>query len=78
VRIPRIDDFGDVLIDSEHIESADLFYGKEIYLQILKPETNFEFMPPTKDNKDGYYVLFREWDSETWEFGPIIEVKVDK
>jgi hypothetical protein len=36
-------------------------------------------MPATaKGDKEGYHVLFREWNSETWEFGPIIEVKIDK
>jgi hypothetical protein len=33
---------------------------------------------PSVSNKDGIYILFRDWDSETWEFGPIIEVKIDK
>jgi len=32
IRIPRIDDFGDVINDSDSIESADLFDGKEIFL----------------------------------------------
>ena len=35
-------------------------------------------MPSAKDSKEGYHVLFREWDGETWDFGPILEVKVDK
>jgi len=25
-----------------------------------------------------YHILFREWDSESWELGPVYEVKVDK
>jgi hypothetical protein len=29
-------------------------------------------------NKDAFFVLFREWNPETWEFGPVIEVKIDK
>jgi len=33
---------------------------------------------PSVSNKDGILILFRDWDSETWEFGPIIEVKIDK
>ncbi len=33
---------------------------------------------PSVANKVGINVLFREWDPESWEFGPIIEVKIDK
>jgi hypothetical protein len=72
-----LEDFGDVLKDSETLENADLFDGKEIYVQILEPGKTFEYMPSTT-SKEGYHVLFREWDSETWEFGPLIEVKIDK
>ncbi len=33
---------------------------------------------PSVSSKEAIYILFREWDPETWEFGPVIEVKIDK
>lgn len=84
LRIPRLDDdLGDVLKDSDTFEHADLFDGKVVYLQRLESEQFFEFLPPavgaskTKE-PDCFHVLFREWDPESWEFGPLIEVRMDK
>jgi hypothetical protein len=31
-----------------------------------------------RDPNNAYYILVREWDPESWNFGPLIEVKVDK
>jgi hypothetical protein len=35
-------------------------------------------MPASSAVKEAFHVLFREWDSETWHFGPVLEVKIDK
>ena len=78
--MPRVDDFGDVLKDGETFEHADLFDGKELFLQKVIAERTFEFIPPTArgPNKEVYHTLFREWDPDTWELGPIFEVALDK
>jgi hypothetical protein len=32
LRIPRFEDFGDVLEETENLENLDLFDGKELYV----------------------------------------------
>jgi hypothetical protein len=32
LRVPRTEDFGDVLKDTDSLEAADLFDGKQIYV----------------------------------------------
>lgn len=78
--MPRVDDFGDVLKEGDTFEHADLFDGKELFLQRVDPARTFEFVPATAKllNKDVYHTLFREWDPDTWELGPIMEVALDK
>ena len=46
IRVPRVDDFGDVLKDSDTFEQTDLFDGKELYLQKIDPARTFDFLPP--------------------------------
>lgn len=80
LRIPKSeDDFGEVMKEKENLGSAELYDGKEIYVQMVRPENQFEFMPAAgAATKEAYFILFREWNPETWAFGPVIEVKMDK
>ncbi|CDW83714.1 ubiquitin carboxyl-terminal hydrolase family protein [Stylonychia lemnae] len=77
LRNPKIDDLGDVMQNDEHLESFYLYDDKEIFLQKIVPERNFscfnELMPTNV-----YHLLVREWNPETWLFGPIYELKIDK
>ena len=59
------------------MDNLDLFDGKEIYLQIVDLTKEYSFVNQ-KDPKNCYHILVREWDPETWLFGPLYEVKVDK
>jgi hypothetical protein len=65
-----------VLKDSDSLDSIDLYDGKEIFLQHINPAISFSFTTPS--TKDSYHVLFREWSPDTWLFGPIFEVLIDK
>jgi hypothetical protein len=44
----------------------------------LEKSKQFEYVNPNHNNDNCHYVLFREWNPETWELGPVIEVKVEK
>jgi len=76
--VPKIDDFGEVVQDSEIMENCDLFEDKSVYLHITREKDRYFEFVNAKDSSNAFYVLFREWDPESWSFGPVIEVKVDK
>lgn len=59
------------------MDGLDLFDGKEIYFQIVDNSKEFTFVNIREPN-NCYTILVREWDPETWMFGPLFEVKVDK
>ncbi|CDW75353.1 ubiquitin carboxyl-terminal hydrolase [Stylonychia lemnae] len=77
VRVAKLDDFGDVLKDADSLENFDIFDGKQIYIQEIIPDRTFDFVN-AKDPSNCYHVLFREWDPETWQYGPLYEVRIDK
>jgi len=78
IRIPKLEeDLGDVVNESELVDNCDIFDGKLVYLQITKEGRLFEYVNQ-KDPNNAYYIMVREWDCESWQFGPIYEVKVDK
>lgn len=59
------------------MDNFDLFDGKEVYFHIMNRERTFEYV--NKRNPDNaYHILVREWNPESWEFGPLYEIKVDK
>ena len=60
------------------MENCDLYDNKEIFLHITEDKSKYFEFVNAKDPNNAYYVLFREWDPESWNLGPIIEVKVDK
>ena len=59
------------------METFYLFDDKEFYFQEIIPEKNFSFVKESMPN-NAFHILVREWNPETWKFGPIYEVKVDK
>lgn len=63
--------------DNEVIDNYDLYEDKKIFLQIVDRSKSFELLN-FKDPSSCYHILVREWDPETWKFGPIYDVKVDK
>ena len=75
MRNPRLEDLGEVIADNDIMENFYLYDGKEFLLQVLDPERNFEFV--TNPN-NAYHILIREWNPQTWELGPLKEVKVEK
>jgi hypothetical protein len=71
IRNPKNDDLGDVLSNDEMtLDTLFLYDGKELLIQ--KKES------AEVDASDKYYILVREWHPETWTFGPLYEVAIDK
>jgi len=69
-------DFGLVIGDNTIVEDLFLFDEKEFYLHVNQPD---KFVAYTNDMEDptgfkSIYLLTREWDPETWQFGPIKEI----
>jgi len=73
-------DFGEVISDNTIVEDLFLFDEKEFYLQINQPDKLIAFVHEKEDPttfKSNYF-LTREWDPDTWQFGPITEIQVPK
>eukprot|EP00347_Sterkiella_histriomuscorum_P024007 403332628 len=77
LRIGKDDELGDVMRDSEIIDNYDLYEGKQLYLEIIDQNQSFDFVN-FKDPNNCYHILVREWDPETWKFGRVFDIKVDK
>lgn len=59
------------------MENCYLFDEKEIFVQEIITEKNFEQVGSLTPN-NAFHIVVREWNPETWLLGPIYEVKVDK
>lgn len=77
IRNPKIDDLGEVINDGDIMENYYLYDEKEIYVQEIIPERNFESINSLNPN-NVYHVIVREWNPDTWKLGPVYEVKIDK
>ena len=77
LRNPRLDDIGEVIHDCEILENCHLYDEKEIYVHIMDKARTFDFIN-THQPDNCYHVLMREWNPETWELGPVMEVRIDK
>lgn len=77
LRNPKLDDLGEVIFEGETMDSYYLFDEKEIFLQKIVPDRNFESISHISPH-NAYYIIMREWNPETWQLGPIYEVKIDK
>ena len=77
IRNPKVEDIGDVIADNSSLENQFLFDEKDVYMQIVDPERTFEFINDLSPY-NVLHVMIREFDPETWQFGPIYEVKLDK
>ena len=77
IRNPKGDDIGDVLLDNTSLEYQYLFDEKDIHVQVVDQEMTFEFV---NDHApfNVFHVMVREFNPETWELGPIYELKIDK
>lgn len=71
-------DFGSVVNDFDILEDLNLFDDKEIYLQLNQPEKLLAYSGTDEAESKRLYILIREWDPETWQFGPITEVEVPR
>ncbi len=78
IRNPKSEgDFGELLNDCDILENCHLYDEKELFVSKQNKDRQFDFV--NKINPDNsHYILFREWDGETWELGPVYEVRVDK
>jgi hypothetical protein len=77
IRNPKVEDIGDVILDNSSLENQFLYDEKDVYLQIVDPERTFEFVNDLAPY-NVFHILIREFDPETWQFGPIYELKLDK
>ena len=77
IRNPKTDDLGDVISDLSTLETQFLYDEKDIYMQVIDPHKTFNFVNDLHKH-NCYHILVREWNSDTWDFGPLYEVKVDK
>lgn len=77
LRNPKLDDLGEVIHDCEILENYHLFDEKEIHMQILDKNRSFDFINVNQPD-NCYHILLREWNPETWELGPVMEVRLDK
>lgn len=77
LRNPKIDDLGEVIHDDQSMDTFYLYDDKEIYLQEVIADKNFELINPNLPS-NVYHIIVREWNPETWQLGPIFEVKIDK
>lgn len=55
------------------MENLYLFDEKEFYMHIDQPEKLVAFDPPIADSRTSLYLLTREWNPETWQFGELKE-----
>lgn len=77
LRNPKLEDLGEVIPDAEIMENYYLYDDKEIYVQEIIKEKNFEQQTATTMS-NFYHIITREWNPQTWQLGPIFEVKIDK
>jgi ABC-type Fe3+/spermidine/putrescine transport system ATPase subunit len=77
VRNPKTDDIGDVICDTSTLENQYLYDEKEIYLQIIDKEKTVDSTGEISQH-NAYHIMIREFNPETWQLGPIYEVKVDR
>lgn len=73
LRNPKNDDLGEVLPpenDGIQIDSLFVYDGKEFIVQISD-----KLIEPCEKT---YLILVREWKPDTWEFGPLFEVGVQR
>lgn len=59
-------------------ENLHLFDDKEFYIQMNQPEKLLKYEPPIEDPTKGLSLLIREWNQETWQLGPIMEIEVPR
>ena len=71
-------DLGEVVHDSAQVSSLRLFDDKEFYLQLKTPEKMKMYEPEISEPSQGLFLLTREWDPETWQFGPLQEFQVPR
>ena len=79
IRAPR-HDFGEIVHDSVVVENLQLYDEKEFYLHINQTDTlvKYESENSSVEPEKLLHILTREWDPETWQFGPLKEVQVPK
>jgi hypothetical protein len=77
LRNPKLEDLGEVVNDCDILENFHLYDEKEFYLQIIDKNRDFSFIN-SQHPENCYHVLLREWNPDTWQLGPIIEVSVDR
>lgn len=78
VRNPKNDDLGDVITisgenEGQLLSQFFLFDGKEFLVQKCD-----EYFVSQCDTEASYSILIREWRPDTWDFGPMYEVQVEK
>ena len=76
IRNPKNDDLGDVVAElNDPLEQLFLYDGKELLVQ--KIDEDYRICQTTEQTPT-YTILVREWRGDTWEFGTLYEVTIDK
>ena len=71
-------DFGALVHDNQPLSDLQIFDEKEFYIHVNQPEKLTMFEPAITDAKQSLHLLTREWDPQTWQFGPLHEFQVPK
>ena len=71
-------DFGSVINDLDVLEDLNLFDDKEFYLHPNQPEKLVAYTGTDEADGKRLNILVREWDSDSWQFGPLMEVEVPR
>ena len=76
IRNPKNDDLGDVVAEpNDPLEQLFLYDGKELLVQKINEDYR---LCQTTEKTPTYTILVREWRGDTWEFGTLYEVTIDK
>ena len=60
------------------LEDLNLFDDKEFYLHPNQPDKLVAYTGTDEADGKRLNILVREWDSDSWQFGPLMEVEVPR
>lgn len=60
------------------LEDLNLFDDKEFYLHPNQPDKLVAYTGTDEVDGKRLNILVREWDSDSWQFGPLMEVEVPR
>ena len=60
------------------MDDLNLYDDKEFYIHPNQPDMFIPYTSEIEANKKSLNILVREWNGETWAFGPIKEIQVPR